>query len=223
MGDARVPVLLLWTAGPVLGWLLLTRPGPARMAVAVVLAAWGALVGVALWTPVAVEALLAYGPVVVVIAVSGRRLVGAPAAEPTAGRRWIRRGCAAFLVGAVLLGCGVALRAIADEPFVPAAAEVRPLPAGLTVLADTGEDGARSCGSGACSRILTVGGDGDVTARVLAHLRGRGWPDLAAHDCRRVGWLIDRRYLCVQVRGTATEATIVLEGVSSNGLDGPIP
>jgi hypothetical protein len=68
-----------------------------------------------------------------------------------------------------------------------------------------------------------VRGDGDVTALVRAHLRKRGWPELGTYDCRQVGWLIDRRYLCVHVHGTAAEATITLEGVRSRGFDGPIP
>lgn len=217
---------VLCALGPAAGWLLLTRPGRARSAVAAVLVAWSAFVAWALLAQPAfvAETLLAYVPVVAAIVLIGRRLPDVRRTEQPGGRRRARLGYALFLGVALLLSSVPALRALADSPFVPSAEVLLPLPDGLAVLSDTGEAEDGHCGSALCTRTFTIGGDGDVTARMVTHLRERGWTLRSRYQCRPHGWLIDSRYLCVVLGDNGTGGTgglrVSLYGARGTSFDG---
>jgi hypothetical protein len=96
-------------------------------------------------------------------------------------------------------------------PFYPAADTVLPLPDGLQATVNPVEDG--DCGSGLCTRTITVTGrpgqtGQDLYAEMRRHLQARGW----GAGCRPVGWLLDRASECVEVTPADGQVTIALSG-----------
>jgi hypothetical protein len=97
------------------------------------------------------------------------------------------------------------------EPFFPATDLVLPLPPGLAATVDPYGDGA--CGTGSCSRTITVTGrpgqsGDDLRAELKRHVEARGW----GTGCRPAGWLLDRTTACVELHRKDDRVTIVLSG-----------
>jgi len=116
-----------------------------------------------------------------------------------------------LLVGwlVVVLCCSVPLWR--PGPFFPSADTVLPIPAGLHATVDQVDDG--DCGSGSCTRTITVTGrplqsGQDLYAEMRRHLKARGW----GTGCRPVGWLLDRSTECVELYLAGDKVTIALAG-----------
>jgi hypothetical protein len=164
------------------------------------------------------EVSVVYLPVAVALIGAGRtvqnRRLGRP--ERDRGARYYRGAIA--LAGLVACICSpAAFYAFNSEPFVPSAKELLPVRAGLTAVVEESDGG--SCGSGVCALFITVtGGPGqpanDVLEQVRQHLTNRGWRlDLAGEDCRPVGWLLDRRTMCVSVAVRDDAVHVSFDGV----------
>jgi hypothetical protein len=96
-------------------------------------------------------------------------------------------------------------------PFFPSADTVLPLPDGLQATVNPVNDG--DCGSGSCTRTITVTGRRGQTGQDLywemrTHLKARGW----GGGCRPVGWLLDRTTECVELSLADGQVTIPLSG-----------
>lgn len=157
------------------------------------------------------EIFAAYPPVSAVVIGVGVVVDGH---RPVAGSRWRLGtvGLSAYL-GLILLCCTPFLvHVVNTDPFVPDSAELLPLPAGLTVVANR-ETG---CGCGACGRDVVVGSPSGrpataMVALVVAHLtdQHRWRLDASAAGCCRNGWLLDRSILCVEVLVTNGQVVTV--------------
>ncbi len=94
------------------------------------------------------------------------------------------------------------------EPFYPAGETILPLPAGLRAA-----DQLIGCGSGSCTRKITVTGrpgqsGEDLQAELTRHSDSRGWTG----GCRPVGWLLNRSSECIDVVRNGDQVTIFLSG-----------
>ncbi len=208
-----VTVLLISiVAGPMfLLWLFMSRLSGVRWTVGAVLASLSVLGGLlALWQPRAVWEIL----IAVVVLGSSSVITGRWTERRRVGRapvRWSANLFAGWLL-IVLCGLGVLLR---PGPFVPATDLVLPLPDCLTATPSSSEEGI--CGSGSCTRTITVTGrpgqsGADLLSEVRAHLQVRGLPDQA---CRPMGWLLDTSATCVELSTSDTAVTIALSGARS--------
>ncbi|MEV0897931.1 hypothetical protein [Actinoplanes sp. NPDC049802] len=96
-------------------------------------------------------------------------------------------------------------------PFFPATDKVLPLPDGLR--ATVRSSGDANCGSGSCTRTITVTGrpgqgDDDLYEEVKRHVKKRGW----SSGCRPTGWLLDQTAECVELAVVDNRVTIYLSG-----------
>jgi hypothetical protein len=96
-------------------------------------------------------------------------------------------------------------------PFFPSADTVLPLPNGLQATVNPVDDG--DCGSGLCTRTITVTGrlgqtGQDLYSDMRRHLQARGW----GGGCRPAGWLLDRTTECVELSLTDGQVTVSLSG-----------
>jgi hypothetical protein len=166
-----------------------------------------------------VDVITAYAPAATALAAMGlliqRQRVGppvvaAPGQRPTLATAHVLLW--AYLA-TVLLCCAPAVGfIISTEPFVPDSRELFPLPAGLTVLSNQDN----GCGSGSCSRAITIGTTTGLTAsqikqRLREHLRNaHGWR-LDPHDsaCRQQGWLVDHTTVCVEIYTDQAQHVVV--------------
>ncbi|MFI7068661.1 hypothetical protein [Micromonospora sediminicola] len=114
-------------------------------------------------------------------ALVGDRLLSPIGGDPPASRRWTT---SVTVLAALLLlsGCGLGLLATDGDGslrFTARADEVLPLPTSLRLVsADTCTDGGSS-GNCTAEFVVTATDGADratTTARLVAHLRGRGWP-----------------------------------------------
>ncbi|AEV84539.1 hypothetical protein ACWT_3516 [Actinoplanes sp. SE50] len=108
---------------------------------------------------------------------------------------------------ALLCGGGIAR----PGPFFPETDGVLPLPEGLHATVRPTHDA--DCGSGSCTRTITVTGrpgqrGDDLYDELKRHLEKRGW----GSGCRPVGWLLDRSTACVELFVAGNEVTIDLSG-----------
>lgn len=228
MSVIGVVIILVWAAAPLLAWLLLSRVRSTGVVIELVIAVYLVLlvaVGFG-WieTRAKVEMLLAYAPLTVALIWLGRRIehrrLGATAVK--GGRkRAVGRMLVAGHVGATVLCCTPAAFSLSSNPFLPSDDEVLPLPAG-TVLVSNEDEG---CGSGICTRSVTVtGSDGQaaeiVYRQVVEQLRRQhGWRfDSGGYECRPAGWLVDRTELCISVRVDAPRNVVIeLQGARAFG------
>jgi hypothetical protein len=204
-----LPALLI---GPLLlVWLPMARTRRVRWPVAACLAALTA--GAALLVvafprglfEASLAALVAAVTIIVVASVAEQRRLRS---QPQPARIWWLRTVSAVLLMAALCLSGVLLN---PTPFAPPADKVLPMPAGLSATVDPFDDG--DCGSGSCSRTITVTGrpgqsGDDLRAEVERHVRARGW----GTECRPVGWLLDRATECLSLSAEADHLTIALSG-----------
>jgi len=204
-----LPTLLI---GPfLLLWLPMARTRRLRWLVAVGLASLtvaAALLAEAFPRGIFEIMLAALVVAVTVVAVASaaerRRLRPQP---PPPRVSWLRMLFVVVLL-AVLCGYGALLR---PGPFFPPADAVLPLPAGLNATVEPSGDG--DCGSGSCTRTITVTGrpgqsGDDLQAEVERHARTRGWTTA----CRPAGWLLDRTSACLLLTQQGDRLKISLSG-----------
>ncbi|TJZ97832.1 hypothetical protein [Actinacidiphila oryziradicis] len=208
---------------PPLCWARLARTrvvgavvGAALLAAAALLI--GELAGLLPQQPRA-EAVVGYGPLTALLIGAGvlaeRRLRGR---RPRTERTYHATvALCSYLAVVLLLFTPYYVIFALREPWVPSTDLVLPLPPGYSVTADTGTAGG--CGSGTCSRGLTViGPAGQSAADTAARLRGwlttrHGWRlDANGSGSRRIGWLLDPRLESVDVGLADQRVDILLEG-----------
>jgi hypothetical protein len=191
-------------------WLSMARTRRLRWLVAAALAALAgtaALLATA-FPPALIEiTLMSVAVAVAVVAVAGALQRRRPGPAPATWARWPFRIAAGLLVMSM---CAIAV-VLRPEPFVPSTDTVLPLPAGLHATVEP--HGAGNCGSGSCTRTITVTGrpgqpGADVYATVRRHVADRGW----GHGCRRSGWLLDRTTACIELAQRDDRVTIHLSG-----------
>lgn len=201
------PVVAVLLALPCVAWIFVARSRRIGWIVGLVLFGWiGLVMGiVAVFPRARAEITLVYLPVAVAVIWIGRRLerrqLGLP--ERASGVWAVRILLAVTTV--ITCVCGpLVFFAFNEDPFMPSADELLPLPRGIHATEMTG-DHAYSCGTGSCTRRFTVTGRpgqpaSEVRDVVSRHLRGRGWKlDAGGQDCHGAGWLLDRTTICVGV------------------------
>jgi hypothetical protein len=180
---------------------------------------WTVAAGLAVLTAVAAQVTVVFPRAVfeatlVALIVAGTVIAAATVAEQRSPQPpriwWLRTLFVVFLLLALCL-YGAMLR---PAPFFPAAGEVLPLPAGLNATVVPYGDG--DCGSGACTRTITIAGRpgqsaDELRAEVERHLAARDW----GTGCRPVGWILHRATECVEVTGNADQLTVSLSGLRS--------
>ncbi|GAA1250361.1 hypothetical protein GCM10009665_46320 [Kitasatospora nipponensis] len=222
MFAAALPVLFLVT--PLLCWGMLLRTPLVGTVVGCLLAAeaTGLLCVETGWTATraVAEVEVAYAPVAAAVLVTGavvERVRRGPRPRRVFGGRWHAGTIlfAVYLLATLLVATPVYLTIGVTEAFTPSSDAVLPLPPGLSVL----HDDPGPCGSGTCERVLVVGSPSglsgaEIDARLRAGLTGRhGWQlDPAGTGCRRNGWLLDRRPLCVSLWVQDRQVLVELEG-----------
>jgi hypothetical protein len=102
-------------------------------------------------------------------------------------RKALRRGLVVLVAVGLVVFVVPWVSLVLDEGAVPAASDAPPLPEGVTVV---GED--VHCGSGGCSRELTLGGIGDLSSEEVAADLGL---EPGKWVCRARN-LLDRRRVC---------------------------
>jgi hypothetical protein len=219
-----VVVIVVWAVPPLVAWPLLSRARRTRLFIEAVIAIYLVLVAAVgigwIETRARLEVLLSYALVTTALIGLGWRIERRWSGD--GGVRTDRRMAAGWTlvggyVGVVVLCCAPLTFTFSANPFVPGSSEVLPLPASLALVSD--ED--LGCGSGVCSRMVTVTGSAGqaaevVYSQVVEHLRRQhGWRlDTEGYGCRPHGWLLDRTQLCVSVRADAPQTVAIdLEGV----------
>jgi hypothetical protein len=122
--------------------------------------------------------------------------------------------CAAVTLGAVGVAGLYGVNGL--PPATPDAAEMLPLPSGLTVTADM-NDGCSGGSTELCLREIDVAGaDGQDQAAIISELNAlavaRGWQ--SGSSCRTVGVLLDRHTECVLVGLTRSVLSVQLQDSS---------
>jgi hypothetical protein len=203
--------LIVILTGPILLlWLAMSRTSRMRWIVAAALVGEAAIAGVLIdflprgFFEVALGVLILGVATVATGRLIDRRRLG-PAGQTRV--RVARHLLVGWALTALMCG-GVVLK---PGPFFPETDEVLPLPDGLhATVAPTDRGG---CGSGVCSRTITVTGrpgqaNDDLYAEIKRHVKARGW----GSQCRPVGWLLVRTTECVELAARDGQVTIFLSG-----------
>jgi hypothetical protein len=221
---AGVLIILVLAVVPLVAWPLLSRARRIGLFIEAVIAIYLVLVAAVgfgwIETRARLDVLLSYAPFTTALIWLGRRIERRQLGDGGVGadrRRAAGWALVAGHVGVMVLCCTPLAFTLSSNPFVPGSDEVLPLPADLVLVSD--ED--RGCGSGVCTRTVTVTGSTGQAAegvynQVVEHLRRQhGWRlDTEGYGCRPAGWLVDRTQLCVSVRADAPQnVAINLEGV----------
>jgi hypothetical protein len=203
---------------PILGWGLIACTPQVRYAVGAVLVFVPLLLilGLAYGLPLpgGVDLFFVYPLVAVLLMAAGRqwerRAFSAVVPSPNARAAYIILflhicGLVCFCVPAMLF-------AVDSEELHTSPNILLPLPAGLKVVSDSGDD----CGIAECWRTMTIGGSAGLSGtgierRLRDHLAWRGWHlDSQNSDCRKVGWIIDQRRICVVLRPDPGNGDLVI-------------
>jgi hypothetical protein len=206
------PVLwVLVVTGPILlFWLVMSREPQLRWIIAALIVGQATMASMLVYffPRAALEILLAAPVLGLVTAVSGR-LIERRRLGPEGPAR---AGVATYLLAgwSLVALCGVAV-VWQPAPFFPATDGALPLPDGLHAKVHPSDDG--DCGSGSCTRTITVTGrpgqaDDDLYAEVQRHVKTRGW----GSGCRPVGWLLDPTTECIELAAKGNHVTIQLWG-----------
>lgn len=224
MSVAGVLIILVLAVVPLVAWPLLSRARRTGVFIEAVIAIYLVLVAAVgfewIGTRAKLDILLSYAPFTTALIWLGWRIERQQLGDGGVRanrRRAVGWGLVAGHVGLMVLCCTPLAFTLSSNPFVPGSDEVLPLPADLVVVSD--ED--RGCGSGVCTRTVTMTGSAGHAAQVVynqavEHLRRQhGWQlDAEGYGCRPAGWLADRTKLCVSVRVDAAQNVAVnLEGV----------
>jgi hypothetical protein len=219
MSVTGVAIILVWAAVPLLAWPLLSRARSTGVVIEFLIAiCLVLLIAVGFeWieTRARLEVLLAYAPFTAALIWLGRRIERRQLGAVGAGgdrRRAAGRILVAGHVSVVMLCCTPVAFSLSSNPFLPGSDELLPLPAGTVLVSDEDE----GCGSGVCTRKMTVTGSNGqaaeiVYSQVVDHLRRRhGWRiDSDGDECRPAGWLVDRTLLCVGVRVDGPQNVVI--------------
>lgn len=222
MSVVGVLIIVVWAVVPLGAWPLVSRARRIRLVIEAIIAIYVVLVAAVgfgwIETRARLEVLVSYALFTTGLIWLGWRIERRRLGD--GGVRTDRRTVAGWTLVAgyvaVMVLCFAPLT-LSLDPFVPDSNEVLPLPAGLALVSD--ED--LGCGSGVCTRMVTVTGDAGqpaevVYSQVVEHLRRQhGWRlDTEGYGCRPAGWLVDRTQLCVSVRAdTPQNVAIDLEGL----------
>ncbi|NUR71907.1 MAG: hypothetical protein HOU81_13880 [Hamadaea sp.] len=206
---------------PILCWALIARTRSVGFAVgiALLLVPIGIVLGLArgLPFPGGTDLLFAYPVVALVVILAGRGVERRflRATKPAATAKAVYILLSVHMAGILCLCVPAMLFMVDTEELHTSTGVLLPLPGGLRVASDSGDD----CGMAVCLRrivISSTSGDSDdeVERQLRDHLAGRGWNlDSDGSDCRKLGWFIDQRVLCVSVRRSPTSGVLVqLEG-----------
>ena len=220
MGTVGVVMVAVAAGAPLVAWPLISRRWFTGIAVEVLIAGYLTFVvavGVgSIYTRARWEVLISYAPVAAALmwlgSMADRRRLG----PRRSSDRMVTGTVIAGVHLGILLMCGSGFAVMLNtEPFLPRANEVLPLPAGMVLVSD--EDSG--CGSGTCTRRLTITSDDERPATelyrdVVNHVRReRGWDLDRSAGCRPAGWLLDHTTLCVQVGiGGPHDVSVALTG-----------
>ncbi|MCP2327330.1 hypothetical protein HDA40_005837 [Hamadaea flava] len=205
---------------PLLGWAAITRTRLIGIIVGamLVLVPVGIVFGLARGLPLpgGTDMLFAYPLAALALIAIGRSIErrSFQATTPAATAKAAYIVLALHLAGLFCLCAPAMLLMVDSEELHTSPSVLSPLPDGLTIASDEGDD----CGMAVCYRNITISSTrADSTEaierRLRDHLVERGW-NLGddASDCRKLGWLIDQRVLCLSLRSTDAGVVVQLEG-----------